>query len=127
MDQAPISDGTPVRLCPGMESQRLLVLAFVRNYLERFQLSPSQGEIAHGLGIPRQTVRNALRSLERDGLIVRGKGPRGLSLPSLRDEAVRQLVALGWCWKDGVLHSPSADPLGDPDSTLPGRIVLSYP
>ena len=59
------------KLRPEMASFRLLVLAFVTEYITRYKVSPSQGEIRHALDTDRSRVRNALRSLEKDGLIRR--------------------------------------------------------
>ncbi len=84
------------KLRPEMASFRLLVLAFVSEYISRYKVSPSQGEIRHALDTDRSRVRNALRSLEKDGLILRRPGERGLALPSVRDEAIRQLRQLGF-------------------------------
>lgn len=79
-----------------MASQRLLVLDFVRRYIARWHYSPSQGEIAAALDIDNGKVRRAIRSLARDGMIVRRPGSRGLMLPEAEAEAIRQLQALGW-------------------------------
>ena len=84
------------RLKPEMASQRLLVLQFVRRYIADWGYSPSQGEIAAGLDIHRSRVRRAIRSLVRDGLLIRNAGSRGLALPDAAAEAIRQLRALGW-------------------------------
>ncbi len=83
------------RLSPGMACRRLQVLAFVRDYLGKWHKSPSQSEIAAGLGVARATVRRALRSLTAEGLLLRTPGERGLTLPEEREAAVRTLAALG--------------------------------
>lgn len=75
---------------------RLLVLAFVRDYIGHWGRSPSLGEVAAGLGTNRKRVFKSVRSLVRDGLLLRTPGPRGLALPADRDTALRVLVALGW-------------------------------
>lgn len=95
-----------------MASWRLLVLAFVREYIDRWGHSPSYGEIAAGLSSNRTRVRKAVRSLERDGLVLRAPGPRGLTLPTVRDEAVRQLRALGFIVDEDCLQvkAPVTDP-----------------
>ncbi len=109
------------RLRPEMASFRVLVLRFVRQYLTDNGLSPSQGEIAHALGRSRARVREALRSLVKDGLILRSPGERGLRLPDEREAALRTLRALGY----------RIDPDGADDtrpvSTLPGGAELDYP
>jgi DNA-binding transcriptional MocR family regulator len=95
MDQRP-DDFRPPRLSATMVSQRLLVLDFIRQYIGRWSQSPSQGEIARALDIDGSKVRRAIRSLARDGLILRRPGTRGLMLPETEAEAIRQLRALGW-------------------------------
>lgn len=99
------ADGTAKRLKLNAEmaSFRLLVLAFVREYINDMGASPSYGEIAAKLQSNRMRVRRAIRSLEREGLILRTPGPRGLSLPSMRDEAIRQLRELGFSVDEDVL------------------------
>lgn len=89
-------DAAALRLAPDMASLRLLVLSFVRAYIGRWGASPSYGEIAAATRSNRTRVRKAVRSLSDDGLILRAAGPRGLSLPDRRDEALRVLKALGW-------------------------------
>lgn len=86
----------PPRLSAEMASQRLLVLDFVRRYFAQWRHSPSQGEIAAALDIDAGKVRRAIRSLARDGMLLRTPGPRGLVLPDTEAEALRQLRALGW-------------------------------
>jgi len=114
---------TPVRLAPEMASFRLLVLAFVRDYIQTYSVSPSQNEIANALGTTRTRVRDALRSLVKDGLLLKVAGERGLKLPSMRDEAVRQLRELGWT------VDPRASSIAPPGqvSTLHGPPDLDYP
>lgn len=84
------------RLSPTMASQRLLVLDFVRDYIDRWGDSPSLGEIGAKLGIDRMRVKRAIRSLAADGMLLRTPGPRGLAMPGAEAEALRQLRALGW-------------------------------
>lgn len=112
------------RLRPEMASFRVLVLRFVRQYITDNGLSPSQGEIAHAMGCSRARVREALRSLVKDGLILRSPGERGLRLPDEREAALRTLRALG--------YRIDPDEAGDdgrtcPVSTLPGGPELDYP
>jgi biotin operon repressor len=106
-----------------MSSFRLLVLAFVTEYLGKHSASPSYGEIAAALESSRERVHKAVRSLERDGLLVRTPGPRGLSLPTLRDAAIRQLRAYGFVVDEDMMeaHRPVTDP-----PLLP-PIELDYP
>lgn len=116
------ADAAP-RLRPEMASFRLLVLGFVRDYLEHHRVSPSQGEIRNGLRTTRTRVRDALRSLEKDGLIIRSPGKRGLSLPSLRDEAIRQLREMGFAVDEDIMRITRP---GGPNSTLLPPASLDY-
>lgn len=84
-------DGEALRLVPEMASFRALVLDFVRSYLTRWGQSPSYGEIAAGLDSNRTRVKRAIVSLEREGLLLRRKGTRGLALPDEIAKA-RQLL-----------------------------------
>lgn len=110
------------KLAPEMSSRRLLVLAFVRDYLAKWGESPSHGEIAAGLGISRTRSRQHVKALVKSGQLLSRPGPRGLSMPTLRDEAVRQLRELGWTVDDdvGEMRAPCAN------STLPGSTLLDY-
>lgn len=105
------------RLRPEMASFRVLVLRFVREYITRHRLSPSQGEIVNALDSNRTRVRHALRSLAADGLILRTPGERGLKLPDEREAALRTLRALGY----------RIPPEPGPVSTLPDAPELDYP
>lgn len=88
--------GRPLRQRPEMVSQRLLVLKFVRDYIGQWGYSPSYGEIAAALDTNRTRIKRAIRSLERDQLLLRTPGPRGLALPNDEQAALRQLRSLGW-------------------------------
>ena len=85
-----------LRQRPDMASMRLLVLKFVREYIGKWGGSPSYGEIAAALDISRTRVKRSLNSLAGDGLLLRVKGPRGLSLPDDEQAAIDQLRRLGW-------------------------------
>ena len=85
-----------LRLRPDMTSRRLLVLAFVRDYIARWGASPSYGEIANGLSISPTRARQQVKALVSSGQLLRRPGPRGLSLPTLRDEALRLLREHGY-------------------------------
>lgn len=106
------ADG-PLRLAPEMASFRALVLDFVTSYIQRWQQSPSYGEIAAGLDSNRTRVKRAVVSLEREGLLLRRKGTRGLALP---DEIARARQLLE---RAGVLSVTNP--------TLPGTPALDYP
>ena len=110
------------RLRPEMASRRLLVLAFVREYIRDKGGSPSYGEIASKLGTNRERIRKAVNSLAREGLLLRTPGPRGLALPEARDEALRVLGRLGY-----PLDAASGAFMDRvPDSGLPVAPVLDY-
>jgi DNA-binding MarR family transcriptional regulator len=115
-------NGAGMRLKPEMTSRRLLVLAFVRDYLARWGSSPSYGEIANGLGISPTRARQLVKALVASGQLLRRPGPRGLYLPTLRDEAVRQLRELGYVVDEDIFTVclPCAH------STLPARPMLDY-
>lgn len=108
--QLRVQDGAPLRLAPDMVSFRLLVLAFVRDYIGKRGASPSMGEIANGVLPPtnRTRVKQAVRSLAADGLLLRTPGPRGLRMPTERDAALRVLRELGWRvdWDTEVAYPP---------------------
>lgn len=125
MDRAPDNNpgGSPDRLTPTMASFRLLVLAFVREYIGLTGHSPSYGEIAAKLNSNRTRVRKAVKSLSEEGLLLRTPGPRGLTLPSMRQEAIRQLRQLGWQIDEDNLH---AEP-GVTNRALLPPAALTYP
>lgn len=93
----------PRKLSPEMVSFRALVLAFVRDYLTEWGQSPSYGEIAAGTGSNPTRAKRAVRSLAKEGLLIRTPGTRGLSLP---DEIERARITLK---RAGLLpaHPPS--------------------
>jgi biotin operon repressor len=92
------------RLAPEMASFRLLVYAYVREYIGLFSVGPSYGEISAKFACSRTRARDAAKSLERDGMLIRTPGPRGLRLPSVRDVSIRELRALGWVVDEDVKH-----------------------
>ncbi|QSR16049.1 LexA family transcriptional regulator [Novosphingobium sp. KA1] len=106
-----VATDASLRLRPEMTSRRLLVLAFVRNYIERWGESPSYGEIANGLAISATRARQLVKALVKSGQLLRKAGPRGLSLPTQVEDAIRQLRELGWQVDDsvGLALPPCAD------------------
>ncbi len=108
----------PLRLTSSMASRKLLVLAFVRAFIERWQGSPSIGEISRGTGASRTRVQAALCALEKDKLIVRRKGARGIMLPDRLAEAVRDLRAAGYVVDDDIVRGPI--------TSLPPVVELDY-
>jgi hypothetical protein len=121
LNAAPENGGGARRLSPAMASFRLLVLSFVTEYILEHRDSPSYGEIAARLDSNRTRVKHAVRSLVADGKLVRIPGPRGLRLPSLRHEVLRQLRELGCLVDEDVLFAPVTNP------TLPPRPLFDYP
>lgn len=113
----------PAKLTAEMASFRLLVLAFIRDYWDEIGASPSYGEIAAGLESNRDRVRKAVKSLARDGLVLRTPGPRGIKLPSVIEESVRQLRELGWQVDEDLREARS--PVTNPPLLPPA--ALTYP
>lgn len=111
----------PDKLAPDMASFRLLVFAFVRDYIGLMGDSPSYGEIANKLHSNRTRVKRAVLSLVDDGLLLRTPGPRGLKLPSMRDEAIRQLREIGFVVNEDVLS------IGPPASSVTKATLLPPP
>lgn len=89
------------RLSAERASFRLLLLAFVRDYLTRMGASPSYGEIAAHFGCSRTRVKKAVHEAVRRGELLKGAGQRSLCLPSLRDEAMRLLEEQGFVINPG--------------------------
>ena len=113
------------RLTPEMSSFRLLVLRFVEDYITQHRGSPSYGEISAGLGDASRTrVKRAVKALVAEGVLVQGGGPRSLSMPTLRDEAVRQLRDLGWKVDEDLKE---IRPPGGTNRTLLPPPALTYP
>lgn len=125
MDAGPIF-GAPARLVPEMSSRRLQVLAFVRDYIARMGGSPSYGEIAAGIGTNRTRVKEAVRSLAREGLLLRRPGARGLALPENQAAAIATLRALGWVVDEAIGCAVDLRARRVTDPTLLGLPVLGY-
>lgn len=109
----------PPRLTPEMASFRLLVLGVVRDYLAAHHGSPSYGEISAALDSGRTRVKKAVKALVADGLLLQGDGPRSLSLPTARDDALRQLCALGFTVDHAALRIIPPDQAGTDRPLLP--------
>lgn len=86
----------PERLTPAMSSRRVQVLDFIRTYIASHNEKPSLGEIASGCGISRARAHQHVRSLIRQGHLMRRRGMRGLMLPSAIEDAKRQLREAGY-------------------------------
>lgn len=122
-DAGKLNDDAAHRLVPEMASFRLLVLAFVRQYITAHGASPSLGEIAAALRSNRKRALKAVKALAGQGLLLRVPGPRGLALPEEQDAAAALLRNLGW----RLLPSGVTDPAGVTDRGLPPVPVLDYP
>lgn len=103
------------------------MLRFVRDYLSDTGGSPSYGEIAAHFRCSRERVRKTVKVLVGRGELLQGKGPRTLSLPSLRNEALRLLEEQGWRIdpEERVVSPPGATPVTLPPLLPPA--VLDYP
>lgn len=108
----------PLRLKPSMASRKLLVLAFVRSFIERWGGSPSIREISEGTGASFTRVQAILCALEKDKLIVRRKGARGIMLPDRLADAVRELRAAGYVIDEDVMRGSI--------TSLPPVVELDY-
>ncbi|MFA7505276.1 MAG: helix-turn-helix domain-containing protein [Burkholderiaceae bacterium] len=106
------------RLTPAMSSRRLQVLDFVRDYIVRHSEAPSLSEIANGCGIGRTRAHALVRTLVRQGHLMRRRGVRGLMLPSAIEEAKRKLRLAGYridessegpCTNSRLLPLPALD------------------
>lgn len=120
MGRVPFDDDT-ARLRPEMASFRALVLDFVRNYILRWNQSPSLGEIAAATRSNRTRVKRAIASLVKAGLLVRVPGPRGLSLP---DELAQARAVLE---RAGLLHVPSSSGALGQQGTVTKATLLPPP
>lgn len=112
------ADPQSLRLSPEMVSFRALVLAFVASYINSWGQSPSYGEIAAATKSNRTRVKRAIASLEREGLLLRRKGTRGLSLPDALEQARQTLIRAG-------VMGPGSAPVTNP--TLLPPPALDYP
>jgi hypothetical protein len=97
-----LDGGSPRRLSPTMSSRRLLVLAFVRDYIIANRGSPSLREIANALETNPVRIKRAIDKLVAQGELMRAPGPRGLRLPTMLDTAKRQLREAGWIVDEDV-------------------------
>ena len=101
----------PPRLSPTMVSRKLLILDFIRRYIAEWRQGPSLGEIAADQGISRPNVLKHVRTLTREGELVRRPGPRGIALPDRQQVAKEQLRADGWIVDDDALRAVPASAL----------------
>lgn len=113
--------GGPPRLTPAMSSRRLQVLDFVRDYIASHNASPSEYEIAAGVGISRPRARELLKALVKAGQLKRRPGPRGLMLPSAIEEAKRRLRDHGYTVDEDLLAAAPR-----PKTTLQPLPALDY-
>jgi hypothetical protein len=99
-----------LRLTPAMSSRRLQVLDFVRDYIASHNEAPSLGEIANGCSIGRTRAHQLVRTLIRQGHLMRRRGMRGLMLPTAIEEAKRQLREAGYRIDEDFEDAASAPP-----------------
>lgn len=91
-----------VPLSPGMASRKLQVLGFYKLYYARWGKAPSVGECAGDIGISSTRVKQLLRQLEADRMIIRQPGVRrGITFPEPADrisegDALMRLRELGY-------------------------------
>ena len=85
---AGVNNPAELRLSPAMSSRRLLVLVFVRDYIQRHGGSPSLREIANATALNIVGVKRHIDRLVEQGELVRTPGPRGLRLPTIREAAL---------------------------------------
>lgn len=116
-DPLPEETVDAARLSPEMASFRALVLDFVKGYIDRWEQSPSYGEIAAGTGSNRTRVKRAVVSLERAGLLLRSPGTRGLALPDEIERARLTLARAGLLPGEGTRRP--AGPQGGADTPSP--------
>ena len=110
--------GEARRLMPAMVSRKLLILHFIRRYIAEWRQGPSLGEIAADQRISRPNVLKHVKTLTREGEIVRRPGPRGIALPDTQQAAKVQLRADGWIVDDDALRAVPASALGVTDWQL---------
>ena len=99
------------RLSPTMVSRKLLILDFIRRYIAQWRQGPSLGEIAADQGISRQNAQKHVKTLAREGVILRRPGPRGIALPETGQEAKAQLRAAGEQVDEDALRAVPASAL----------------
>lgn len=86
-----------IRLTPEMASRKFQVLDFLRRYCAAHGGNPSLSEIAAACNTNKPRVQDAIRKLEREGLVDRVAGvARGVSPVSDDVLVLRQLEARGY-------------------------------
>lgn len=103
--------GSAYRLSPKMGSRKMQALRAIKEYFREWGRSPSLGEIGGALGIHRQHADKLLDALARDGLIIRRKGARGISLPDpaemlSREDLLQQLRLQGFTVDADIVRPP---------------------
>lgn len=89
--------GVEYRLSPTMASRRAQALRFITAYIEANAISPSYDEIKEALDVGKSRARELVAALAAEGRIIRVRGePRSITLPSIRDAAIRELRAAGY-------------------------------
>lgn len=112
-----------IRLTPTMVSRKNQVLDFIRAYYSAHRVGPSITEMANAAGCARSRVQAIVRKLEEEGLIHRAVGkPRGITPISIRQEAIRQLEAMGYIVNPGRMELLAPPAVLDLDED--GRMIL---
>lgn len=107
-----------IRLTPDMASRKYQVLDFLRRYCAAHGGNPSLSEMAAACNTNKSRVQDAIRKLEREGLVERIAGiARGVSPVSDHDLVLRQLAA------DGYVINPPGLALLDLDDA--GRLTVT--
>lgn len=119
-----------IRLTQQMASRKFQVLDFMRRYCTAHGGNPSLSEIAAACNTNKSRVQDAIRKLEREGLVERIAGmARGVSPVSDHDLVLRQLAA------DGYVINPPGQALLDLDDAghltvtktgLPPRVARAH-
>ena len=92
------------RLSAEMSSRKLQVLAFIERYYRAHRQGPSLGEISSAIGIARQSACFHVKTLTREGRLLRTPGvARSIRPLSAHEEAVRQLEACGYALTNSEL------------------------
>lgn len=106
-----------IRLTPDMASRKYQVLDFIRQYCSAHGGNPSLSEIAAACNTNKSRVQDAIRKLERDGLVDRVPGARGVSPINHQDAVLSALKAQGY------VINPPGTPLIDMDEA--GQLTVS--
>lgn len=118
-----IIDG--LNISPEMASRKLAVLAFIECYYRDHGIGPSYGEMACRLNTNTTRIKDAIRTLEREGRIRREPGiARSVRPLTAEEEAIRRLQRAGFLVTNPTLLGPPdldhIDPDGEEEETDEG-------